>query len=126
MANSEVRRIFNAFVYSLHGLKATWTTEPAFVIEVVTCILLIPLACVLSLPLISKALLISSLLLLLIVELINTAIEVIVDRISLDIHPLSKKAKDIGSAAMLISLINALIIWTLVIWPLIKSKVTTF
>lgn len=113
-------RIFKAFGYSLQGLKAAFLSEPAFVIEIICCFLMLPFACLLSLPVVSKALLISSLFLVLIVELINSAIEATIDRISLERHPLAKKAKDIGSAAVLLSLVNAAAVWGMVLWPMVK------
>lgn len=112
-------RLIKAFGYSIQGLKAAFISEPAFVIEIICSFLLLPLACILSLPLVSKALLISSLFLVLIVELINSAIEATVDRISLERHPLAKKAKDIGSAAVLLSLINAGVVWGMALWPVL-------
>lgn len=86
-------------------------SEPAFALEIVLCVVLIPVAILLPAPLLTKAILISSLLLVLIVELLNSAIEATIDRISLDKHPLAKKAKDVGSAAVFIALINACILW---------------
>ena len=110
-------RLFKAVGYSISGIKAAIQSEIAFKQEVIMCMVLIPVACMLSISLLSKALLISSLLLILIVELMNTAIETVVDRISVESHPLSKKAKDVGSAAVLLSLINAVTVWSFVLWP---------
>lgn len=104
-------RLVRATGYSCEGLMAALKSEPAFVLEVIGCLLLIPMALILKLPVFTKAILVSSLLLVLIVELLNSAIESVVDRISLDKHPLSKKAKDIGSAAVLLSIINAIALW---------------
>lgn len=106
-------RLVRATGYSCEGLLAAFKSEPAFALEVVVCLFLIPTALILTLPLFTKALLISCLLLVLIVELINSAIEAVVDRISLDKHPLSKKAKDIGSAAVFVCIINAIVLWML-------------
>jgi diacylglycerol kinase (ATP) len=111
-----LRRIWNAFNYSLSGLHAAFLNEDAFRQETLLAALLIPLALVLHAPGIGKALMIASVLLVLIVELLNSAIEAAIDRISLDRHRLSKRAKDIGSAAVLIALINVLTTWLLVLF----------
>lgn len=104
-------RLVKATGYSMEGLLSAFKSEPAFTLEVIACLILIPIAILLKLPLFTKAILIGSLLLVLIVELLNSAIEAAIDRISLDKHPLSKKAKDMGSAAVFLSMLNALIIW---------------
>ncbi len=114
-------RLIKAFGYSLEGLKAAFLSEPAFVIEVICCVIMIPMAILLPLSLLYKALLLSSLFLVLMMELINSAIEAVVDRISLDKHPLSKKAKDVGSAGVLLSLINAGVVWGIALWSLYKG-----
>lgn len=109
------RRIWNALHYSLAGLAAAYRHEDAFRQEVYLAIVLIPLALLLPATGIGHALMVGSVLLVLIVELINSAVEAMVDRISLDNHRLAKRAKDIGSAAVLVSLINVAIIWLLVL-----------
>jgi len=108
-------RLWNAMHYSLAGLKAAYRHEDAFRQEVHLAILLIPLTFLLSATNIGRALMIGSVLLVLIVELLNSAVEATVDRISLEHHRLAKRAKDIGSAAVLISLINVAIVWLLVL-----------
>ena len=110
-----LKRIFKAFFYSLDGLKAAYTNEPAFRQEIMLGLPLIILAIFLPVSAISKALMIGSILLVMIVELINSGIEAIVDRISLEQHELSKRAKDVGSAAVLIALINCLVVWALIL-----------
>lgn len=110
-----LRRIFNAFGYSLAGFRAAYKHEHAFRQEVWLAVVLIPLALWLPASHIGKALMIGSVLLVITVELINSAIEATVDRISLEHHDLAKRAKDIGSAAVLVSLLNVLIIWALVL-----------
>lgn len=110
-----LRRIWNAFSYSLSGLHAAYLNEDAFRQESLLAAIMIPIALALPLPGASKALMIASVLLVLIVELLNSAIEAAIDRISLDQHRLSKRAKDIGSAAVLIALINVLATWSLVL-----------
>ncbi len=110
-----LRRLINAFGYSLAGFRAAYKHEDAFRQEAHLALILIPLAIWLPTGLTGKALMIGSVLLVIIVELLNSAIEATVDRISLDRHDLAKRAKDIGSAAVLVSLINAVIIWALVL-----------
>jgi diacylglycerol kinase (ATP) len=107
------RRIFNAASYSLHGLRAAYANEDAFRQEVLLAVVLIPLALLVDAGAVARALMIASVLLVLIVELLNTAVEATVDRISLDNHSLAKRAKDMGSAAVLISLINVAAVWGL-------------
>jgi diacylglycerol kinase (ATP) len=110
-----LRRLWNALGYSLAGFRAAYKHEDAFRQEAMLAALLIPLALWLPASLIGKALMISSVLIVLIVELINSAIEATVDRISLDSHRLAKRAKDIGSAAVLVSLLNVVTVWLLVL-----------
>ncbi len=111
----EIRRLIRAFGYSMEGIKAAWG-EAAFRIEIMVIIIALPLAFAIAHNPAEKALLIASLFLVLIVELLNTAVETVVNRISTEIHPLSKKAKDIASGAVLVSIINAVIIWLVVLW----------
>ena len=110
-----LRRIWNAFNYSLSGLHAAYLNEDAFRQESLLAAVLIPVALVLPAPGTARALMIASVLLVLVVELLNSAIEAAIDRISLDRHRLSKRAKDIGSAAVLIALINVVATWSLVL-----------
>jgi diacylglycerol kinase (ATP) len=110
-----LRRLLNAFGYSLAGFRAAYKHEDAFRQEVLLAFILIPLALWLTVGLIGRALMIGSVLLVIIVELLNSGIEATVDRISLDSHDLAKRAKDIGSAAVLVSLINMIVIWGLVL-----------
>ena len=111
-----VKRIFNAFHYSVDGLKAAYRHEDAFRQEVLLAAILIPLALYLEPGMTGRALMISSVLLVLMVELLNSALEAAVDRISLENHYLIKRAKDMGSAAVLIALVNVAVIWLLVLW----------
>ena len=111
-----LQRIWNAFHYSLAGLSAAYRHEDAFRQEVLLAVVLIPLALLLPASGIGHAMMIGSVLLVLLVELINSAIEAAVDRISLDHHRLSKRAKDIGSAAVLVALVNVLVTWGLVVF----------
>ena len=109
-------RIWNALLYSVEGISAAFKHETAFRLEVLIAIILIPTALLLPANGTGKALMMASVLLVLIVELINSAIESAVDRISPEQHPLAKRAKDFGSAAVLLSLINVPLIWTLVLF----------
>lgn len=110
------KRVWNALFYSLDGFKAAWRHEDAFRQEAILALILIPLAFVLADAALERALMIASVLLVLMVELINSAIEAAVDRISLENHQLAKRAKDIGSAAVLIALVNVLVVWGLVLF----------
>ena len=110
-----VRRVLNALRYSMDGLRAAYTGEDAFRQEILLAAVLIPLALWLPVSGLGKALMIASVLLVLAVELINSAIEAVVDRVSLDRHTLSKRAKDLGSAAVLLALVNVGAVWSCVL-----------
>ena len=110
-----LRRVWNAFFYSLEGFRAAWKHEDAFRQETLLACVMIPLAFFLADAALERALMIASVFLVLIVELLNSAIEATVDRISLESHRLAKRAKDIGSAAVLIALANVLVVWGLVL-----------
>ena len=110
-----LKRVWNAFFYSLEGFQAAWKHEDAFRQETLLALILIPLAFLLTDAPLERALMVASVLLVLIVELVNSAIEATVDRSSLENHQLAKRAKDIGSAAVLISLANVLAVWGLVL-----------
>ncbi|HVK53810.1 MAG TPA: diacylglycerol kinase [Burkholderiales bacterium] len=109
-------RVWKAFGYSSSGLRAAFTHEAAFRQEVLLAAILAPIAFFTPTTGIGKALMIGSIFLVLIAELLNSALEAAVDRISLDRHPLAKQAKDIGSAAVLISLLNVAVVWGLVLF----------
>ncbi|MDZ4201872.1 MAG: diacylglycerol kinase [Gallionella sp.] len=111
-----LRRLLNALGYSIAGFRAAYKHEDAFRQEVLLAAVLIPLALWMPVSMTSKALMIASVLLVIIVELLNSAIEATVDRISLDNHDLAKRAKDIGSAAVLVSLANVVVIWGFMLW----------
>jgi diacylglycerol kinase (ATP) len=108
-------RLYRAFWWSIAGLKATFHHEAAFRQELLLCILLMPLAFYLGQTGVEKALLLGSLILVLIVELLNSAVEAVVDRVSMEDHLLAGRAKDMGSAAVFLSLLNVVVIWLLVI-----------
>lgn len=107
------RRLINAVGYSLSGLRAAYLHEDAFRQEVLLAALLIPTAFTLRVDGVGRAVMLFSLFLVLIVELLNTAVEAAVDRISLENHELAKRAKDIGSAAVMLSLVNMIVVWVL-------------
>ena len=108
-------RLFNALRYSFDGLSAAFRHEDAFRQECILAAVLIPLALFMPVTGAGKALLIGSVLFVMIVELINSAIEATVDRVSLERHLLAKRAKDIGSAAVLLALVNLACVWGLVL-----------
>ena len=110
-----IRRLINAFGYSLEGFKAAFTHEDAFRQEVFLAVVLIPLAVYLGRSSVEQALMIASVLLVLIVELLNSAIEAAVDHTSTEHHALAKQAKDIGSAAVFIALGIVAVVWGFVL-----------
>jgi diacylglycerol kinase (ATP) len=110
-----LRRLINAFGYSVEGFKAAFKHEDAFRQEVFLAIVLIPLAFYLGKTSIEKALMIASVLLVMIVELLNSAVEAAVDHTSTEHHALAKRAKDIGSAAVFFALAIVLVVWGLVL-----------
>ncbi len=114
--NVGLARIGRAFFYSRDGLLAAWKHEAAFRQECLLALILIPLALWLNVSGLAKALMIGSVMLVLIVELLNSAIEAVVDIASPEIQELAKRAKDIGSAAVFLSLMNVLAVWSLVLF----------
>ena len=110
-----LRRVWNAFNYSLEGFKAAFRHEDAFRQEVILAAVLIPLVFFLPVDGLGKALMIFSVLVVLIVELLNSGIEAAVDRFGDEIHRLSGQAKDAGSAAVFLSLVNVVVVWGLVL-----------
>lgn len=107
-------RVWNALRYSLAGLGAAFRHEEAFRQELLLTLVLVPVALAAPVGAVGKAMLIASLLLVLIVELLNSAIEATVDRVSLERHRLAKRAKDLGSAAVLLALIQLGLVWGLI------------
>ena len=108
-----LKRIINAFGYSMKGLRAAFKHESAFRQETALLIILLPAAFMLGRNIVDYSILIGSLLLVLIVELLNSAVETVVDRIGDEHHELAGRAKDMGSAAVFISLINVVVIWSM-------------
>lgn len=107
--------VLHACGYSFKGLRAAFRHEEAFRLELLAVIVMLPLAIWLGQTAVEYALLIGSLLLVLIVELINSAIEAVVDRVGVEHHELSGRAKDIGSAAVFLTLLNVTLIWALLL-----------
>ena len=110
-----LNRLINALKYSIAGTLAAFKHEDAFRQEVFLFLILAPIALFLSNVPSERALMIGSLILIIIIELLNSAVEATVDRISIKHHKLAKRAKDIGSAAVFFSLINAVIIWVIIL-----------
>lgn len=108
-------RIKRAMHCSFLGLAAAYRNEEAFRQELLLCLVLLPVACWLGNTNIERALLVGSLLILLIVELLNTAVEVVVNRIGIERHELSGRAKDLGSAAVFMAIANTVVVWLLVL-----------
>lgn len=114
--NTGMRRLINAAQFSYQGLRAALRYEAAFRQEVFASLVIIPLAVWLGDTGLERAALISVWVIVLITELLNSAIEAVVDRISEERHELAGRAKDLGSAAVLIALLNAAMVWALVLW----------
>jgi len=110
-------RLFRATACSLQGFRYIWKSEEAFRQEVALCILLLPTGLILGNGGVEKALLTGSVLLIPLVELINTAIECTIDRIGSEYHELSGNAKDLGSSAVILSICITAAVWGLVLWP---------
>lgn len=118
MANNTtgLTRIVKAAGYSWQGLRAAWQHEAAFRQEATMAIVAIVVACWLDVDAISRILLIGSVMLVIVVEILNSAIEAVVDRIGQERHPLAGRAKDLGSAAVLITLLLAMFVWITLLW----------
>lgn len=110
-----LRRLINAFGYSMDGFKAAYRHEDAFRQEVRLALVLIPLALYLEHEALHRILMVGSVILVMIVELLNSAVEAVVDRVSMERHALAKRAKDIGSAAVLLALVNLAVVWGLIL-----------
>ena len=108
-----LKRLWNALFYSCDGLSAAFRHEDAFRQEILIACVLIPLAIYLPLTAAMKCMMIFSVIAVLVVELLNSGIEAVTDRVSLEDHALAKRAKDLGSAAVLLSVANVVIVWTL-------------
>ena len=113
--NTGLRRILKSFVYSWRGLCAAFKHEEAFRQELLLVVVLVPLALWLGHDTVQRALLAASVMLVLIVELLNSAVEAAIDRFGGERHPLSARAKDMASAAVFLTFINAALIWAVVL-----------
>mgnify|MGYP006275284259 CR=1 FL=1 len=109
-----MKKLWSALFYSLDGLAAAFRHEEAFRVEVLLSLILVPLALHMHVGAAAKALMIGSIVLVLIAELVNSSIEAITDRISLENHVLAKRAKDMGSAAVMLSLANVVAVWLII------------
>ncbi len=118
MANNTAgfTRIIKAAGYSWKGLRAAWINEAAFRQEGVAAVIAIAVACGLDVDPVIRILLIGSVVLVMIVEILNSAIEALVDRVGTDYHELSGRAKDMGSAAVLIAILLAVLTWVTLLW----------
>jgi len=115
--NTGLTRIIKAFGYSLKGFSAAWQHEAAFRQEVALAAIGLPLAFWLGETGIERALLAASLLIVLAVELLNSAVEAVVDRASPEHHELAGRAKDVGSAAVFVSLLTVAVVWACILGP---------
>jgi len=112
-----LRRLINALGYSRDGIAAAWRNEAAFRQEILLAAIALPLAFYLGKTGVERALMIGSIVLILIVEILNSAVEAVVDKASPEKSELAKRAKDMGSAAVLLSLVNAAAVWACLLWP---------
>ena len=110
-----LKRILNALVYSIDGLCAAFRHEDAFRQELALALILVPVALAMPVGASGKALMIMAVMLVLVVELLNSAVEAVTDRVSLENHALAKRAKDLGSAAVMVALAGVPIVWTIVL-----------
>ena len=123
--NTGLRRIINATFFSMAGFRAAWRDEAAFRQEALLCVVLIPAAFWLGRTAVERSLLIGSCLIVLIVELLNSAIENVVDRFGEERHRLSGQAKDMGSAGVFMSLVLTLVVWSLIAWQRFGPSLTS-
>lgn len=110
-------RILKATIWSMQGLRAAWLHESSFRLEVYLCAVLAPLGWVLGQGGVERALLIGSLLLVLSTELLNSAIEAVILRFGDEFHEVAGRAKDMGSAAVFVLMVNVLLVWGLIVGP---------
>lgn len=109
-------KVWHALVWSLKGLRSAWRRELSFRLEVCAVLVLFPLGLMLGNGPVEKALLCGSLLLVLSAELVNSSIEAVVDRICPEIHEFAARAKDMGSAAVFLLMMNVVLCWVLILW----------
>jgi diacylglycerol kinase (ATP) len=113
--SEQTPNIQNAFIYTWAGLTAAWKNELAFRGETVVAMVMVPLGLWIGRSAVERSLLVASILLILVTELVNSALEAVVDRIGPERHELSKRAKDMGSAAAFISMVTAALVWIIVV-----------
>lgn len=112
-----IKRVINAVGYSMQGLKAAWLNEAAFRQECLLLLILLPAAAMLGESTGEKILLVGAWVLVMIVELLNSAVEAVVDRVGEDYHELAGRAKDLGSAAVMVSILLAFCVWVAILYP---------
>jgi diacylglycerol kinase (ATP) len=115
-------KAWRAFLWSMQGLRATWQVESSFRLEVYLFVVLAPLACWLTSSGVERAILIGSMMIVLIIEVLNSAVEAVVDRWGPEMHELAGRAKDMGSAAVFLADINVLLCWGFILAPLLVGK----
>lgn len=113
-----IPRILNAFKYSYNGFISAFKSEEALRQDIIIFVVFTIVSLFLPICFLKQIMLISSLLFIIFAELVNTAVEVVIDRISEEYHELSKKAKDIGSCLVLLSFINAILVWSSVLYAM--------
>ncbi|MGD2118810.1 MAG: diacylglycerol kinase [Chromatiales bacterium] len=114
--NTGIKRIIAAAGFSMRGLRAAWKHEAAFRQELMLAVVMLPLAFWLGQTVVEQALLITTLFIVVITEVLNSSIEAVVDRISDEQHKLAGRAKDMGSAAVFLSLLLVGVVWGLMLW----------
>jgi diacylglycerol kinase (ATP) len=115
-------RAWRAFVWSMQGLRATWAVESSFRLEVYLFVVLAPLAMWLTQDGVQRAILVGSMMLVLIIEVLNSAVEAVVDRWGPEHHDLAGRAKDMGSAAVFLADLNVLMCWGFVLSPMLTGR----
>jgi diacylglycerol kinase (ATP) len=115
-------RAWRAFLWSMQGLKATWAVESSFRLEVYLFVVLAPLAMWLTRLGVERAILVGSMMIVLIIEVLNSAVEAVVDRWGPEHHELAGRAKDMGSAAVFLADLNVLLCWGFVLSPMLTGK----
>lgn len=116
MIKKSLQHMYRAFYTSLSGLRAAWKSEFALRLEILFSLIAIPLAIFMARSSIEFILLFLSWSLILLMELVNSAIEAVVDRVGFGQHPLSKRAKDIGSACVFVAILQAVVVWSIVLY----------
>lgn len=111
------RRIFHAFLWSMKGLRAAWLHESSFRLEVVAFCVMGPLGLWFGQSGVERALLVGSLLLVMSIELLNSAVEAVIERYGAEFHELAGRAKDMGSAAVFVLMMNVLLVWACILLP---------